>query len=665
MIKFQLVNSFFCCVSWDMGYYSCSIVQIVIFIYTRTIDNFFRINMINGYNIYLEVIDKIIFDNISFSFEQNQHIGLVGRNGSGKSTLLKVIAGQQGIENGSVSIQKGKTIAYLSQDVVLQSNKSIIDETYTAFADIDHLLQEQKELESQLDNADDIDEVLERYAIVCEKLLHVDQESMRAEAKKVLMGLGFKPEQMDNPVNSLSVGWKMRIVLAKLLLKKADFYLFDEPTNHLDIVAKEWFLQFLKRASFGFILVCHERYFLNQLCDRIFELELGKGTLYVGNYDHYEKQKAHDLELLEIQYKNQQREIKQKQEFVDRFKAKASKAAVAQSMVKKLEKIERIELPPAPPEINFNFPPIQQAGSIVLKIDKVAHSFGEKELFHDISFEVQRGKKIAIVAGNGVGKTTLFNLIAGRLPIQKGTINFGYNVHYAVFDQDQTASLLKDKTILENISQACPKATEQQIRAFAGSFLFTKDSINKNVGVLSGGEKNRVGMIKVLLQNANLLLLDEPTNHLDIQSKDVLLKALDAYKGTILFVSHDQDFVNKLATDIIELSIDGAREYQGNYQLYLYQKEQEAQKNIVQQSTPQRNIPQQVISQKKAASGKDNNDAKILEKKIQKLEQEIKAVENSFIALVFGTPEFNTTQKKLLHLKKELEQAFKEWEEII
>ena len=251
---------------------------------------------------------------------------------------------------------------------MLKSDKSIVEETYTSFAHIAALLDEQKAIEAQLDNADDLDELLERYAIVCEKLLHIDQEGMRAEAKKVLMGLGFKPEQFDEPVATLSVGWKMRIVLAKLLFQKADFYLFDEPTNHLDIVAKEWFLQFLKRAPFGFVLVCHDRYFLNQLCTEIFEIERGKGKLYVGDYNHYETQKAHDEALLEMQYKNQQRDIKQKTETIERFKAKASKAAMAQSMIKALDKVERIELPPKAPDINFNFPPFNNLAVLCLRL---------------------------------------------------------------------------------------------------------------------------------------------------------------------------------------------------------------------------------------------------------------------------------------------------------
>src|SRR5579872_4757175 len=273
--------------------------------------------MINGYNVCLAMLQQVIFDDISFVFDQNQRIGLVGRNGSGKSTLLKAIAGKQQLDKGAIAIQKGKTIAYLSQDVVLQSDKSIVEETYTAFADIAALVEEQQKIESQLDNADDIDELLERYAVVCDKLLHVDQESLKAEAKKVLMGLGFKPEQLDQPVATLSVGWKMRIVLAKLLLQKADFYLFDEPTNHLDLIAKEWFLSFLKKSSFGFLIVCHERYFLDELCTHILELEFGKGTLYTGNYSSYLVQKEHNLELLQAARTQQQKEIKQKKQTIE------------------------------------------------------------------------------------------------------------------------------------------------------------------------------------------------------------------------------------------------------------------------------------------------------------------------------------------------------------
>lgn len=532
--------------------------------------------MINAHKLHLEMGGQVIFDDLSFTFDNSQRIGLVGRNGSGKSTLFKVIAGKTSIDGGSLALAKNKSIAYLSQDVILQSNKSVLDETYSAFDDIVQLIQEQKKLEEQLSiNPENLD-VLQAYADICQQLLGVDQDSLRAEAKRVLIGLGFKQEQLHSEVSSLSVGWKMRIVLAQLLLKKADFYLFDEPTNHLDIVAKEWFLQFLKKAEFGFMLVCHDRYFLNQLCDVILEIERGKSNVYYGNYNAYEIQKEHDEQLLESSFRKQQRDIKQKMETINRFKATASKAKMAQSMLKSVEKIERIEMPPKQADVNFNFPPIIQAGKVALKVDNVGHAFGDRQIFKNVSFEVERGKKIGLIAANGVGKTTLFNVIAQKYSLQTGDVTLGYNVQCAVFDQDQTAALDGSKTILENIQNACPTVPEQKIRAFSGSFLFGGDTIGKKVTVLSGGEKNRVGMIKVLLQKANLLLLDEPTNHLDIQTKDILLNALNAYQGTIVFVSHDQDFINRLATDIIELSADGAAFYPGNYELYLYRKQQDA-----------------------------------------------------------------------------------------
>lgn len=559
--------------------------------------------MINAYNITLNFGGQKIFNALSFVCGAHDRVGLVGRNGSGKSTLLKVIAGQQRLDEGSVSIIRGRNIAYLPQDVVLQSDKSILDETCTAFKDISELQQEQKRLEEELETSTDSTDLLEQYAHVCEQLLHSDADAMQAEAKKILIGLGFKQDQFNDPVATLSGGWKMRITLAKLLLQKADFYLLDEPTNHLDIVAQEWFLQFLKSASFGFMIVCHDRYFLNELCTSILELENGKGTFYNGNYASYERQKEHNLALLEAAFATQQKEIKQKTETIERFRAKANKAAMAQSMIKALDKIERIEIPPRLAEIHFTFPPVQQAGRVVLTVNDVAQSFKNKKIFEHVSCEIERGMKVAIIAANGVGKTTLFNIIIGKLPVQHGTIHYGHNVHAAIFDQDQTQSLDMDRTILENLLGSAPTTTEQKVRAFAGSFLLGKDAIDKKIKVLSGGEKNRVGMIKVLLQNANLLLLDEPTNHLDIQSKDILLKALQSYQGTMLFVSHDHDFVTHLATDILELRADGATMYHGNYELYLYRKNQENASNTSQVSNNKKDtLVQQKVAQEKPAT---------------------------------------------------------------
>jgi len=434
--------------------------------------------MINAHNLCLSFGEQPIFKNVSFTCNPTDRIGLVGRNGSGKSTLLKAIAGKQALDDGAIAVAKHANICYLPQEVVLQSTKSILDETYTAFEFVARMKEKKDALENLLAEKPDNVGILEEYAHVCSELFEHDLDALQAEAKKVLMGLGFKQSQLNEPVASLSGGWKMRVVLAKLLLQKADFYLFDEPTNHLDIVAQEWFLQFLKTAPFGFMIVCHDRYFLNELCTLIFELDpalyyaLGSGErstakMYAGNYTTYEIQKEHDLALLESAFKTQQKDIKQKMETIDRFRASASKAKMAQSMLKAVEKIERIELPPKPSTIHFTFPPIVQPGKLVLTVRNVAQSFGTKQIFHNVHFEVERGKKLALIAPNGVGKTTLFNIIAGKLPVQTGTVELGHNVKAVVFDQDQTAALKLEKTVLENLYEAHQTIHEQKIRSFA------------------------------------------------------------------------------------------------------------------------------------------------------------------------------------------------------
>lgn len=597
-----------------------------------------------------------IYDHISCSIGAYDKIGLVGRNGTGKSTLLQLIAQAQEEDNPSISIEKNKTIAYFPQEVVLLSEKSIFEETLSAFAHLVALLEESKQLEVVLETTQ-VPEAIERYASIHNELTEINPNRVKAEVHELLIGLGFLPTQLDQPVAQLSVGWKMRIVLAKLLLQKADFYLLDEPTNHLDIVAKEWFLQFLKNASFGFILVCHERYFLNALCSKVLELELGKAKLYTGNYTRYEQQKEHDLLLLESAYLQQQKEIQAKQTTIERFRASANKAKMAQSMIKALEKVERILLPPSTKNVVINFPPIQPSGKVVLKVANVAYAFDQKQLFKNVNFELERGDKVALIAPNGAGKTTLFNLIAGIYPKQQGSIDFGYNVTKAVFDQDQTATLPLEKTIIDALEDFCSKIPQGQMRSILGAFLFSNDDVYKKIKVLSGGEKNRVGMIKVLLQDANFLLLDEPTNHLDMQSKEVLLRALKHYKGTIFFVSHDQDFINQLATKIIELTFQGTRLYHGDYDLYLYQKNgakaitQEPAKNV-KEAAPVKNVVTPDIQKKQSG----------VERQIRHLEQSIKKLEERFAELQYGTLEFNQAQAKLKKNTLEYEDLMKQWE---
>lgn len=624
--------------------------------------------MINASNITLAFGQQTVFDHLTFTLDQDQRVGLVGANGSGKSTLLKVLTGTQHTDEGKIAVAKGRRIAYLPQEVVLTSSRSIIDETFSAFEDIHKLQAEAAQLEHTLTTNP---HNLERYTEIHEQLAGLNIERERAEAKRMLNGLGFSEQQFDQPVSSLSVGWRMRVVLAKLLLQKADFYLFDEPTNHLDITAQDWFLQFLSQAPFGFLLICHERYFLDQLCNNILELEHGKGTMYSGNYSKYESQKEHNQALLHAAYQTQQKEIKQKEETISRFRA-GTKAKMAQSMMKALDKVERITIAPSRKTINFRFPPIERAGSVVLTVHDLGYAFSNKQIFTNVSFEVLRGAKVGIIAANGVGKTTLFNVIAGKYPPQKGTVTFGHNVSFALFDQDQNAALDLESSVIDNIRERVSQATEPEIRTFLGSFLFNNDDVKKKVKVLSGGEKNRVGMISVLLQKANLLLLDEPTNHLDIASKEVLLKALTDYQGTVIFVSHDRDFVNKLATHIVELTPTGVISYQGDYDGYLYYKE-----NILNggaskpasHGTPQ---PQAAVPGNTPATRQANpkhvkevtKKISAAERKIHNLEKDITSTENSFADLTYGTGDFTSAEQKLTALKKELQAQNEVWEKL-
>lgn len=620
---------------------------------------------ING--ISLNFGDRALFDDISLSIEESDRVGLVGRNGSGKSTLLKVINNPSMLDEGSIAIPKGKKVAYMPQEVVLLSDKTILEEAFSGHERMMYLQKLTAELELVVQQDHSNTKAIDQLIAAHEELAFLEPDQAMAQTKRVLNGLGFKTEIFDNPVSSLSVGWKMRIVLAKLLLQKADFYLFDEPTNHLDIIAKDWFIDFLQNASFGFMLVCHERYLMEKLCTTIFEIELGHGKRYNMRYSAYEIQKEHDIALLKSQHTQQQKDIKRKKETIDRFRASASKSAMAKSMEKALDKIELIELPPSPKSMHFTFKEPIQSGRIVLKVENVAHAFDDKQLFKNVNFDVERAERVALIAPNGVGKTTLFNLIVGNLPLQHGSIEFGHNVLPTIFHQDQHAVFDLEDTVFNNVLKKTTNKTDAQVRAMLGSFLFVKDDVNKPFKVLSGGEKNRVAMATVLLQDANFLLLDEPTNHLDIYAKDVLLNALKSYKGTLLFVSHDHDFINGLATRIIELTPDGACSYLGNYSSYQqHQKDREllnktdtgTQKKVVQQPTaPVKEVPKKSDDARKQIQK--------LEGVIDKLEKQIAKQEELFAAIAWGTKEYDAAHATLVALKKELAVVVSSWEEAL
>ncbi|NBQ17738.1 ATP-binding cassette domain-containing protein [bacterium] len=635
--------------------------------------------MIQLQDIQLFFGNQAVFDDISAIIQNYDRIGLVGRNGSGKTTLLKAIVGIQKLDAGVVTISGGCKVAYLPQEVVMSSTRSIVEEVLAGNEEIGTLRERMFILEPLVE-AGDADAVNE-YGSVIGRLSELEIESVILQVKDMLRGLGFKEEQFNDGVMTFSVGWQMRVVLAKMLISNADFYLFDEPTNHLDIVAKDWFLNFVKMSSFGFLLVCHEKYFMNQLCTEIFDLERGNCTQYSGNYDAFEEQKEHNLNSLQQAYTLQQKEIKKKEELIAKFKAKASKATMAKSMEKALDRMEVIELPPKPRNVNFNFGEVQRAGKVVFTAKDLAYSFDDKQIFSNVSFQIERGEKVALIAANGAGKTTLFNVLSGKYKLQTGTMELGYNVITAVFEQEQHKVLDPNKTVLEEVFAHVTKKSEELIRSFLGAFLFGRQEIVKKTKVLSGGEKNRLSMVKVLLQDANFLLLDEPTNHLDIPSKEILLRALDQFHGTVLFVSHDQDFVNTLATRVFELTPTGINSYHGNYESYLQQKNEaqmyekrqakadalSAQSGHAKSGAPvaSKGRSEELDTLLKNANEYDIRKAlQKIERKVANLERDLTKIQASFADLEYGTSEFSSQQSKLTQVENDLKESNLEWEQL-
>lgn len=614
--------------------------------------------MIQLHNISLNFQDRVLFDNFTYNFGK-QHIGLVGRNGAGKSTLLKIIAGLQRADSGRVVIEKNVKVAYMPQEMVLESNKTVFEETFTIFSKFLDLEAEKNIIEEKLTH-DATQELLERYSIVQEELENFDKSAKIAKTEKILVGLGFSSNAQQQSVSKLSVGWKMRVVLAKLLLQEADFYLFDEPTNHLDIITKQWFFNFLRIANFGFLLVTHDRYFLDNSCDYIFEIENGKSHFFKGNFSDYIEIKDQQREITLQAYERQQKEITRKKETINRFRASASKGKMAQSMIKQLDKIELIEVEPVMPTIKINFPTIVRSGNIVLSANDLSFGFEGTNLFNNVSFEIKRGEKVAIVAPNGAGKTTLFNIITKKYK-SEGSFNFGHNVTSAVFEQDQTRVLKADNTVLQEVLDYCPNVNESTIRSFLGSFLFQSDDIYKKIKVLSGGERNRVAMVKVLLQNGNFLVLDEPTNHLDLYAKDILLQALQKYEGTILIVSHDQTFLTNLATRILELNSNGIYDFPGNFQEYLeFKKENHNVKSF--------NETSKNIIETKENSHKDSfeikKEIKSIENKISRIEKEIVEINKLFLNCPYGSRQFNDATQKLKLAQDNINNLMSSWENL-
>src|SRR5438874_946636 len=520
---------------------------------------------------------KLLFEGVDWLITPKDRIGLVGANGTGKSTLLKVLGGLETLDYGSISIAKGISAGYLPQDGLTLSGRTVFAECMSVFSKLRAMEEEMEQLTasmSELDHASaEYAQVADRYQRVEHEFQTRDGYAIEAQVGSVLTGLGFRKDDWDRQTDEFSGGWQMRIALAKLLLQKPNLLLLDEPTNHLDLEARNWLEEYLTEYPYAFVLISHDRYFLDVTVGKIVEIWNKRIHLYSGNYDKYEEQKTQRREQLEAAYRNQRERIEQLEVFINRFRYQATKAKQVQSRIKELEKMDRIELPEEEKTIHFSFPQPKASGRIVAEFAGVAKSYGEKEVFRDVSFIIERGDRIALVGVNGAGKSTLIKLLAGKEPPSAGSYRLGHNVQADYFAQDQYKELDQDARIFDDLAELSPRSTQTELRSLLGCFLFSADEVFKRIGVLSGGERNRYALLRMLLHPANFLLLDEPTNHLDMRAKDVLLEALSKYTGTVVFVSHDRYFIDKLATRVFEIGGGQVEVYPGNYEDFLWRKQ--------------------------------------------------------------------------------------------
>ncbi len=519
---------------------------------------------------------KLLFEEANWLITGNERTALVGANGTGKSTLMKVLAGLDGLDYGTAQRTRGSSIGYLPQDGLSLSGRSVFDECLSVF---DELHAMERELETLSASLSELDPAGPEYAVAAERYSAIntrfhahDGYALDAQVGAVLGGLGFAKTDWSRQTEEFSGGWQMRIALAKLLLAKPDLLLLDEPTNHLDLETRNWLENYLKGYPNGFILISHDRFFIDATVTKIVEVWNKRLHTYHGNYSKYEQQRNERRAQLEAAYKNQRTRIEELEAFINRFRAQATKAKQVQSRIKELDKIERIEIPPEEVAIHFTFPQPQPSGRTVVEVAGLGKQYGEKTVLRNVDFTIERGDRIALVGANGAGKSTLIRLLSNQEQPSAGVLRLGHNVLPEFFAQDQYKVLDPAAKMLNDISRIAPRVGDAELRGLLGCFLFSGDDVYKPLGVLSGGERNRYALAKILVSPANFLLLDEPTNHLDLRAKDVLLDAVKHFEGTVIFVSHDRYFIDGAATRVFEVEDRRVHVYPGNYEDYLYRK---------------------------------------------------------------------------------------------
>jgi ATP-binding cassette, subfamily F, member 3 len=516
---------------------------------------------------------RSLFDDLSLVLGPHDRIGLVGSNGAGKSTLLKVIAGIIPPDEGLIGKAHYVTVGYLPQDGVIARGTSLYKEVEMAFEDVLDVRQKLEEAQDRLASlppeSDEYADTLGVYGELHHRLEDLDAYRMQSKIERILMGLGFAVEDFRRDTGEFSGGWQMRIALAKLLLKEPSVLLLDEPTNHLDIESLQWFEQYLTNYDGTVVLVSHDRRFLDTITTSTLALSMGKMEVYAGNYSFYVREKAVRKELASNAFKNQQQQLKQTREFIDRFRYKATKARQVQSRIKQLEKMDLIELEDDEEEIHFDFPTPQPSGRTVMELKRISKSYGDNRVFRELDYDIEKGDKIAVVGVNGAGKSTLVRILAGVEPLDAGERVLGYHVILSYFAQHQAEELDLSKDALEILDDAATGEVRKKLRTILGSFLFHGDDVFKRVEVLSGGEKSRLALAKMLLQPSNFLIMDEPTNHLDMRSKNVLQEALMKFPGTFVIVSHDRAFLDPIVNKVLEIRRGGIRTYPGTVSEYL------------------------------------------------------------------------------------------------
>ena len=640
----------------------------------------FQIKMLSVQGLGLHHSGNYLFRDVNFTIKKEDKIGLVGKNGAGKSTLLKMLSGEINFYEGNVIPEGNITIGFLKQDLDFVKGRTVWDETMQAFEQINQWKKELEEVNHQLATrtdyeSDDYSQLIHKMTELNDLLHHHDAYNLEGDMEKVLLGLGFKAEDFGKITDEFSGGWRMRIELAKLLLQKNDLMLLDEPTNHLDMESIIWLESFLKDYPGAIVLVSHDKQFMTAVCNRTFDINNKKIDDYKANYSKYLTLRAERREKLEQAKRNQDAEIKQMEDNINRFRASATKASFAQSLIKKLEKIERIELDNEDvSEFNIRFQQSIIPGKVIFEAENLGKKYGDKQIFDHVDFFVNRGQKIALLGQNGQGKTTLAKILAGEIKDYTGTWTLGHNVNIGYFAQNQEEVLDPNKSVLEEAEDAATEETRPRVRDLLGSFLFQGEDVTKKTKVLSGGERNRLALCKLLLRPFNTLIMDEPTNHLDIQSKEIIKLALQNYDGTLIVISHDREFLQGLCDKIFEFRNGQMKEFLGNIDEYLEYRQKESIREISAEKAKldqkqeskieQKNIEKEITKQTNFIS----KEQKQLQNKIKKVEEKIAKLEENIAELEETFSKTNPTEEQLHQynqFKEELKNTTAEWEDLI